>query len=108
MYGAPRLAGQVLAGLEMALWDIAGKTVALSTICSAARSETKSGTSDFRRVRTAEETAAEAKTFTEAGRGDKLDLAVVEQVRGRDRAASTASRRPQRALGPGAGRADDR
>ena len=115
---APRLAGQVLAGLEMALWDIAGKTVGRPVhdlLGGAVRDEI--GYFGFSQGATAEETAAEAKTFTEAGcdvihvkvgRGDKLDLAVVEQVRGRDRAASTASRRPQRALGPGAGRADDR
>ena len=75
----------------MALWDIAGKTVGRPVhdlLGGAVRDEI--GYFGFPQGATAEETAAEAKTFTEAGcdvihvkvgRGDKLDLAVVEQVR---------------------------
>ena len=88
---APRFAGHVLAGLEMALWDIAGKAVGRPVhdlLGGAVRDEI--GYFGFPQGATAEETAAEAKAFAEAGcdviyikvgRGDALDLAVVEQVR---------------------------
>ena len=88
---APRFAGQVLAGLEMALWDIAGKALGRPVhdlLGGAVRDDI--GYFGFPQGATAEETAAEARTFAESGceviyvkvgRGDALDLAVVEQVR---------------------------
>ena len=81
----------MLAGLEMALWDAAGKAVGHPVhdlLGGAVRDEI--GYFGFPQGATAEETAADAKTFAEAGceviyvkvgRGDALDLAVVEQVR---------------------------
>jgi L-alanine-DL-glutamate epimerase-like enolase superfamily enzyme len=88
---APRFAGQVLAGLEMALWDLAGKATGRAVhelLGGAVRDEiTYFG---FAQGETAEETAADAKQLAESGseviyvkvgRGDALDLAIVEQVR---------------------------
>lgn len=88
---APRFAGQVLAGLEMALWDVAGKTLGRPVhdlLGGAVRDEVRYF--GFPQGATAEETAAEARTLAESGckviyvkvgRGDELDLSVVEQVR---------------------------
>ena len=88
---APRFAGQVLAGLEMALWDTAGKALGrpVHDLLGGAIHD-RIGYFGFPQGATAEETAAEATTFAESGceviyvkvgRGDELDLAVVEQVR---------------------------
>ena len=88
---APRFAGQVLAGLEMALWDAAGKAVGrpVHALLGGAVRDTI-GYFGFPQGATPEATAAQAKTFADAGcdviyvkvgRGDALDLAVVEQVR---------------------------
>ena len=88
---APRFVGQVLAGLEMALWDTAGKALGrpVHDLLGGAVHD-RIGYFGFPQGATAEETAAEATTFAEpgceviyvkVGRGDELDLAVVEQVR---------------------------
>lgn len=88
---APRFAGQVLAGLEMALWDLAGKATGRAVhelLGGAVRDEISYF--GFAQGETAEETAADARRLAEAGseviyvkvgRGDALDLAIVEQVR---------------------------
>lgn len=88
---APRFAGQVLAGLEMALWDLAGKATGRAVhelLGGAVRDEIKYF--GFAQGETAQETAAHAKRLADAGseviyvkvgRGDALDLAIVEQVR---------------------------
>ena len=88
---APRFAGQVLAGLEMALWDLAGKATGCAAhelLGGAVRDEIQYF--GFAQGETAEETAAEAKTLAESGcdviyvkvgRGDSLDLAIAKQVR---------------------------
>ena len=88
---APRYAGQVLAGLEMALWDLMGKATGRAVhelLGGAVRDEI--AYFGFPQGATAEETAAEAKELAEAGcdviyvkvgRGDALDLDIVRQVR---------------------------
>lgn len=88
---APRYAGQVFAGLEMALWDAAGKAAGRAVhelVGGAVRDEIQYF--GFPQGDSAEELAAEAKALAEAGceviyvkvgRGDALDLAIVEQVR---------------------------
>ena len=88
---APRFAGQVLAGLEMALWDAMGKTVdrpVHELLGGAVRDEVRYF--GFPQGATAEELAAEAAGFAEAGcdviyvkvgRGDDLDTEIVAKVR---------------------------
>ncbi len=88
---APRFAGQVLAGLEMALWDIMGKAVGrpVHELLGGAVHEAIQYFG-FPQGRTAEEIAAEARAFADAGfdviyvkvgQEDAEDLAIVEQVR---------------------------
>ena len=88
---APRFGAQVLAGLEMALWDIAGKAAGCAVhelLGGAVREEIQYF--GFPQGDTAEELAAEAREWAESGseviyikvgRGDALDLSIVEQVR---------------------------
>lgn len=88
---APRFAGQVLAGLEMALWDAAGKAVGRPVhelLGGLQRDEIRYF--GFAQGDGPEEIAGEAKALAESGsdviyvkvgRGDVLDLAIVEQVR---------------------------
>ncbi|TIY12133.1 MAG: muconate cycloisomerase [Mesorhizobium sp.] len=88
---SPRFSGQVLAGLEMALWDVAGKAA-----CRPVH-ELRGGAVrediayfGFAQGETAEETAADAGELAEAGfeviyikvgHGDVLDLDTIEAVR---------------------------
>jgi L-alanine-DL-glutamate epimerase-like enolase superfamily enzyme len=88
---APRYCGQVLAGLEMALWDVMGKATGRAVhelLGGAVRDEISYF--GFPQGATAEETAAEAKKlaqggcdviYVKVGRGDALDLEIVRQVR---------------------------
>jgi muconate cycloisomerase len=88
---SPRFGGQVLAGLEMALWDLAGKATGLAVhelMGGAVRNEIQYF--GFAQGETAAEIAAEAKLLAESGceviyfkvgRGDALDIAIAEQVR---------------------------
>lgn len=88
---APRFAGQVLAGLEMALWDVMGKATGLAAhelLGGAVRDEI--AYFGFPQGETAAEIAAQARQMAEAGceviyvkvgRGDALDLAIAKQVR---------------------------
>lgn len=88
---APRYAGQVLAGLEMALWDLRGKLLGRPVhelLGGALHDEIQYF--GFPQGDSAEALAAGAKDLAEAGceviyvkvgRGDALDLAIVEQVR---------------------------
>ena len=88
---APRFSGQVLAGLEMALWDVMGKTCARPVhelLGGAVRDEVRYF--GFPQGATAEEVAAEARRlaasgcdviFVKVGRGDELDMEIVSQVR---------------------------
>jgi len=88
---SPRFGGQVLAGLEMALWDLAGKATGLAVhelMGGAVRKEIQYF--GFAQGETAEEIAAEAKLLAESGceviyfkvgRGDALDIAIAQQVR---------------------------
>jgi L-alanine-DL-glutamate epimerase-like enolase superfamily enzyme len=88
---SPRFGGQVLAGLEMALWDLAGKATGLAThelMGGAVRDEIQYF--GFAQGETAVEIAAEAKLLAESGceviyfkvgRGDALDIAIAQQVR---------------------------
>ena len=88
---SPRFGGQVLAGLEMALWDLMGKASGLAVhelMGGALRDEIRYF--GFAQGETAEEIAAEAKLLAESGceviyfkvgRGDALDIAIAEQVR---------------------------
>ncbi len=88
---APRFAGQVLAGLEMALWDIMGKAAGRPVhhlLGGALRTEISYF--GFAQGETAEETAAAARLlaqsgcdviYAKVGRGEALDLAIAEQVR---------------------------
>ena len=88
---SPRYSGQVLAGLEMALWDVMGKATGRAVhqlLGGAQRSEIQYF--GFPQGDTAEELAEEARLLAESGceviyvkvgRGDALDLAIVEQVR---------------------------
>lgn len=88
---APRTAGQVLAGLEMALWDAAGRVSGqpVSALLGGALHD-EIQYFGFPQGDTAEELATEAKTLAEEGceviyakigRGEVLDLAIVKQVR---------------------------
>ena len=88
---APRFGAQVLAGLEMALWDISGKAAgcAVHELLGGAVRETVQYFG-FPQGDTAEEIAAEARVWAESGseviyvkigRGEALDIAIVEQVR---------------------------
>ena len=88
---APRYSGQVLAGLEIALWDLMGKVTGRAVhelLGGAVRDEI--AYFGFPQGATAAETAAEAQELAEAGcdviyvkvgRGDALDLDIVRQVR---------------------------
>jgi L-alanine-DL-glutamate epimerase-like enolase superfamily enzyme len=88
---SPRFGGQVLAGLEMALWDLMGKATGLAVhelMGGAVRNEIQYF--GFAQGETAEEIAAEAKLLAESGceviyfkvgRGDALDIAIAQQVR---------------------------
>jgi len=88
---SPRFGGQVLAGLEMALWDLMGKATGLAAhelMGGAVRSEIQYF--GFAQGETAQEIAAEAKLLAESGceviyfkvgRGDALDIAIAQQVR---------------------------
>ena len=88
---APRFAGQVLAGLEMALWDVMGKATdrpVHELLGGAVRDEVRYF--GFPQGATAEELAIEAAGFAEAGcdviyvkvgRGDELDTEIVTKVR---------------------------
>ena len=88
---APRFAGQVLAGLEMALWDVMGKAVGRpvhALLGGAVRDEVRYF--GFPQGETAQQVAEEAGLLADAGheviyvkvgRGDALDTAVVAEVR---------------------------
>jgi muconate cycloisomerase len=88
---SPRFGGQVLAGLEMALWDLVGKATGLAAhelMGGAVRDEIQYF--GFAQGETAAEIAAEAKLLAESGceviyfkvgRGDALDIAIAQQVR---------------------------
>lgn len=88
---APRFAGQVLAGLEMALWDAAGKAAGRAVhelLGGAVRDEIRYF--GFAQGDTAEELADEARAlaaagceviYVKVGRGEALDLAIAAQVR---------------------------
>ena len=88
---APRFAGQVLAGLEMALWDVMGKAVGRPVhelLGGKVRDEVHYF--GFPQGETAEELATQAAGFAEAGcdviyvkvgRGDELDVEIVAKVR---------------------------
>ena len=88
---SPRFGGQVLAGLEMALWDLAGQATGLAAhelMGGAVRDEIQYF--GFAQGETAAEIAAEAKQLAESGceviyfkvgRGDALDIAIAQQVR---------------------------
>lgn len=88
---APRYSGQVLAGLEMALWDVMGKATGRAVhelLGGAVRDEINYF--GFPQGATAKEVATEAREMAEAGcdviyfkvgRGDALDLDIARQVR---------------------------
>jgi muconate cycloisomerase len=88
---SPRFAGQVLAGLEMALWDIAGKAAGRPVhqlLGGAVHDEISYF--GFAQGDTAEQVAADATAlaaegfeviYVKVGRGDALDLDVVRAVR---------------------------
>jgi muconate cycloisomerase len=88
---APRFAGQVFAGLEMALWDIMGKATGCAVhelLGGAVHDEIQYF--GFPQGETPEEIAAEAHRFAEqgydviyvkVGQSDAVDLAIVEQTR---------------------------
>jgi L-alanine-DL-glutamate epimerase-like enolase superfamily enzyme len=88
---SPRFSGQVLAGLEMALWDVAGKAVrrpAHEMLGGAVRDTI--AYFGFAQGETAEEVAAEARElaaegfaviYFKVGRGDTLDLESTKAVR---------------------------
>ena len=88
---SPRFAGQVLAGIEMALWDIMGKAAgrAVSELLGGAVHD-EIGYFGFPQGETPEEIAAEARIFADqgceiiyvkVGKDDATDLAIVRQVR---------------------------
>lgn len=88
---APRFAGQVLAGLEMALWDVMGKMTgrAVSELLGGAVHD-EIRYFGFPQGETPEEIAAEARHFAtqgceviyvKVGQSDAIDLAIVEQTR---------------------------
>jgi L-alanine-DL-glutamate epimerase-like enolase superfamily enzyme len=88
---SPRFSGQVLAGLEMALWDVAGKAVrrpAHELLGGAVRDEI--AYFGFAQGETAEEVAEDARTlaaegfaviYFKVGRGDALDLESTKAIR---------------------------
>ena len=88
---APRFGAQVLAGLEMALWDLVGKATDCAVhelLGGAVREDIQYF--GFPQGDTAEGVAEEAREWVEhgsdiiyvkIGRGEALDLAIVEQVR---------------------------
>ena len=88
---APRFAGQVLAGLEMALWDVMGKAAGQpvhALLGGAVRDEVRYF--GFPQGETAEQLAVQAEHFADAGcdviyvkvgRGDNLDMEIVAKVR---------------------------
>jgi muconate cycloisomerase len=88
---SPRFAGQILAGLEMALWDLMGKATgraAHELLGGAVRNEIEYF--GFPQGETAADIASQARQMAEAGceviyvkvgRGDALDLAIAKQVR---------------------------
>jgi muconate cycloisomerase len=88
---APRFAGQVLAGLEMALWDVMGKATSQPVhqlLGGALRDDIQYF--GFPQGDTADELAAQAQQlaasgcdviYVKVGRGDALDLEIVRQVR---------------------------
>lgn len=88
---APRYAGLVFAGLEMALWDVMGKASGRAVhelLGGAVRDDIQYF--GFPQGDSAEELAAEATAlsddgceviYVKVGRGDALDLQIVEQVR---------------------------
>jgi len=88
---SPRYAGQVFAGLEMAMWDVMGKATNRAVhelLGGALRDEIQYF--GFPQGETAEEIAAHAQQlsdegceviYVKVGRGDVLDLAIVEQTR---------------------------
>ena len=88
---APRFGGQVLAGLEMALWDVMGKSVdrpVHQLLGGAVRDEISYF--GFAMGETAQEVAEDAAVLADSGietiylkvgRGDALDLATVQAVR---------------------------
>jgi muconate cycloisomerase len=88
---APRFSGQVLAGLEMALWDLMGKSTgrAIHELLGGAMRD-RIDYFGFPQGCTADEVAAEAREMAEAGcdviyfkvgRGDALDLEIARKVR---------------------------
>lgn len=88
---APRFSGQVLAGLEMALWDLMGQATgrAVHELLGGAVRD-RIDYFGFPQGATAAEVAAEAREMAEAGcdviyfkvgRGDALDLEITRQVR---------------------------
>lgn len=88
---APRFGAQVLAGLEMALWDLTGKAshCAVHELLGGAVREAIHYFG-FPQGNTPEQLAKEARAWVEdgsdviyikVGRGETLDLAIVEQVR---------------------------
>lgn len=88
---SPRFAGQVMAGIEMALWDLMGKSTghpAHELLGGAVRDEIQYF--GFAQGETAEETAIDAAAlaqsgcdviYVKVGRGDALDLEIIKQVR---------------------------
>ena len=88
---SPRFAGQILAGLEMALWDVTGKATgraAHELLGGAVRSEIEYF--GFPQGDTAAEIAGQAGQmaqdgceviYVKVGRGDALDLDIAKQVR---------------------------
>lgn len=88
---SPRFAGQVLAGIEMALWDIMGKATgrAVHELLGGAVHD-QIGYFGFPQGETPDEIAAEARIFADqgceiiyvkVGKDDATDLAIVRQVR---------------------------
>lgn len=88
---APRFSGQILAGLEMALWDVMGKATgrAVHELLGGALRD-KIDYFGFPQGTTPEEVAEEAREMAEAGcdviyfkvgRGDALDIEITRQVR---------------------------
>jgi len=88
---APRFSGQVLAGLEMALWDVMGNATgrAVHELLGGALRD-RIDYFGFPQGATAEEVAAEAREMAGAGcdviyfkvgRGDALDIEITRQVR---------------------------
>ena len=88
---SPRFGGQVLAGLDMALWDVAGKATDRAVhelLGGAVRDHIQYF--GFPQGESAQELASEAREwaasgceviYVKVGRGEALDLAIAEQVR---------------------------